>query len=76
MLSISKHAAEKSCNSYCDICFVLFTNFVYLKNRTVCEIFFVYFTMKQNVSPLHSRTDVSLHKPVMLPYVYLPQGGG
>jgi len=38
--------------------------------------FYMYFTVKQTVSPLHSRTDVSLRKPVMLPYVYLPQGGG
>jgi beta-lactamase regulating signal transducer with metallopeptidase domain len=38
--------------------------------------FYVYFTVKQNISPLHSGTDVSLYKPVMLPYVYLPQGGG
>lgn len=38
--------------------------------------FYVYFTVKQNISPLHSRTDVSLYKSVTLPYVYLPQGGG
>jgi len=38
--------------------------------------FHMYFTVKQNVSPLHSITNVSLYKPVMLPSVYIPQGGG